>query len=149
MDTEVAVTHLVNLMASSLFYAPVCPIAVPLAAVGVIIHYWVVKYRHCNLNGMPPKLVTTVPMYWANNMNWFAFFMFFGFIATYNEIKWTVPPDTLVNISGDSSPINVRFQPLYAILHELKNGASDLNVIKTDESLTYVTEIITSGQSET
>lgn len=111
IDAEMAVVQLVNLLASSFFYATVCPIALPLGAFGVLIHYMILKYQTTKWKGMPGPLVSTVPMYWVNTMTAYAIGLLFGFSFMFNETNGMVPIDTSVKIGGTASaPITTELE---------------------------------------
>lgn len=67
-DVENNISDMINLMLSSLFYAPILPLAIPLAFVGIVINIYTSKCMLANIHKMPDDFGSELTTYFADWM---------------------------------------------------------------------------------
>lgn len=55
IDVEDNIASFVNLVLSCLFYAPILPVALPIALFGIILNFYITKYALVNHYHMPEE----------------------------------------------------------------------------------------------
>ena len=98
-----------NLLLTSLFYAPLLPITIPIAFLGLVCSYWVEKFNLLKVHRVPEMLNGVLTMFFSNLLPYFAFLwsiMFFATSVNYNEKREEEGRDEL----------RLRVLPLVAII---------------------------------
>lgn len=74
-----------TLVLTSLFYAPLIPIAVPIALLGLLLSYWVEKFNLLRVHRVPEMLNGVLPIFFSNLLPYFAFLWSIMFYSTFNQ----------------------------------------------------------------
>ena len=112
IDTEDNISNFMNMILSCMFYSTILPVAMPMALVGVILHYILTKYMLTRLQKMPDEFSQDLTIYFANLM---------PFVAVVWAVSYFIFMDKTaqaVRISNEANAI--KFQNLI----ELTDGSS-------------------------
>ena len=80
-----------NLVLTTLFYAPLLPIGIPIALIGMTFAYWVDKYNLLRIHRVPEMLNGVLPLFLSNVLPYIAFlwslifFFTVDILLTYHE----------------------------------------------------------------
>ena len=75
MDIEDNISNFMNLLFSCFFYAPILPLAIPIALIGIFLNYWITKYMLTNMHKMPEELGTVLTTFFADMLPLTSIFM--------------------------------------------------------------------------
>lgn len=79
-----------NLILTSLFYAPLLPITIPIALIGLVFAYWVEKFNLLRVHRVPEMLNGVLPLLLSNLLPFFALLWSIMLFSFFDYFIWKI-----------------------------------------------------------
>lgn len=89
IDIENNISDFMNLILSCLFYAPILPVAIPMACIGISLEYILTKFMLTHMHKMPEDLGHELTSFFADLLPYCSYSLLAGyFIFAFNISDW-------------------------------------------------------------
>ena len=75
-----------NLLMTAIFFHSLLPISIPIAMAGLLLNYWISKYKFLRTITMPDQLSSLMPSFFANLLPYFAFLWALDLLLFYRTL---------------------------------------------------------------
>ena len=86
VDMANLLSNTANMLLTAIFYAPLIPITIPIALVGMCFSYWVDKFNLFRIHRVPEMINGVLPIFFANLLPYFALLWSLSYFFIFGEL---------------------------------------------------------------